>query len=131
MKTMAKLPTTVRVTIYAAAPVLALGVTLGSASVASAERVWDIKDFDSCSKMYIPPDTGESVESYTEHLRYCCWKSGGDWAGTNTGCVAPPAESQGLPSGPRVVDPAPVEDQVAAGVPKPRPTLPNSGSGVG
>jgi hypothetical protein len=102
----------------------------GPAGIANAERVCDIGEFDSCTKMYIPPASGESVESYTEHMRWCCYKPGGDWAGASTGCVSPPAESQGLPGGGVGVTPGQAEDQVQAGTPKPRPTLPTT-TGLG
>jgi hypothetical protein len=118
---------------YLAGPALALGLALSGPAVANAERIWDIGEFDSCTKMHIPPNTNdidEIMAAAQEHDQYCCWKSGGDWTGEK--CAAPPAESQGNPTrpGPYVPGTAGVDDDPMAGTPKPNvPMAPGTGVG--
>ena len=53
------------------------------------EGTWDIGEYDSCVRMpYNKID--KLMRDYVEHIRYCCWKSGGKWTGKK--CVAPPAD---------------------------------------
>ena len=67
--------------------ILALGGTYSDRALADS---WDIGAYDSCIKM--PYDKIDKLmNDYVEHIRYCCWKSGGKWTGRK--CVAHPAES--------------------------------------
>jgi hypothetical protein len=55
---------------------------------------WDIGEFDSCFGM--GPDEhekyfGGDMQKLWEHYRYCCYMSGGEWAGDK--CVAPSSSS--------------------------------------
>jgi len=117
---------------YFAGPALAVGLALSGPALANAERIWDIGEFDSCTKMHIPPNTNdidEIMAAAQEHDRYCCWKSGGEWAGGKCGT---PAESQANPTrpGPYVPGTAGVDDD-PIGTP-PRPNVPiTPGTGVG
>jgi len=117
---------------FLAGTALAMGVALSGPALANAERVWDIGDFDSCQRMHITStssDIDEVIAAAQEHERYCCWKSGGDWAGSK--CVAPPAESQGSTRpGPYVPGTAGVDDDPMGA--QPRPNVPvTPGTGVG
>lgn len=76
-----------------AASVALLSVALvGPPHIAPAvaeEGTWDIGEYDSCVRMpYNKID--KLMRDYVEHIRYCCWKSGGKWTGKK--CVAPPAD---------------------------------------
>lgn len=90
-----------------------LGLALGSAATSSAERVWDIREYDSCMRT-MPPI--ESSDDYVEQNKWCCYKSGGDWI-EGRGCGAPPAQTDNVPGGP-----------VATG--QPRPPAPGGTEGV-
>lgn len=100
-------PTSRRLTRYLAGPSLALGLALGSAAVATAEREWDIGGYDQCMSHY----PGDEFEDTVEWTRLCCVNSGGVWTGAR--CVAPPAEQSGRNSLPsdaptHVMQPAPL-----------------------
>nr|CRL70911.1 hypothetical protein CPGR_01776 [Mycolicibacterium malmesburyense] len=78
----------------------ALGcVALGCSTIASAEPVWDIEDFDECIAVWDEglDNTKNWINTYTE---YCCKHSGGVWNDYRKECGAPPAEGQG--AGPQV-----------------------------
>ena len=81
-----KAPTTIRITRYLAGPALALGLAIGSAAIASADREWDIGAYDDCMK-----------KTYRD-AAWCCLTSGGVVTDVNaqddSGCAAPPAEQQ-------------------------------------
>jgi hypothetical protein len=105
-----KASTTRRLTRYLAGPALALGVALGSASVATALPEWDIGAYDQCTKN-IPEDVLLDDRS-NDAFHECCWKSGGVWNSTINKCQAPPAGQSGrnpLTGAPtHVMQPAPL-----------------------
>ena len=113
------------------AATFSIGVALGSPAVANAERIWDIDKFDKCANNNnLPPDVAGDPELFTEYVRECCDKSGGDWNTTTEVCQAPPAERPPVRQPPVVVTPGQVEDPVTPGTP--RPTVPmNPGGSVG
>ncbi|MCV7283049.1 hypothetical protein H7J88_25775 [Mycolicibacterium flavescens] len=82
------------------AAVAAAAVTFPS--VAAAEQVWDIEEYDSCTRMLHGIDGSESepIAQEEENQKWCCFKSGGLWSAASDVCVAPPAESAGSPSTP-------------------------------
>ncbi|WP_131805083.1 hypothetical protein [Mycobacterium sp. 852014-52144_SCH5372336] len=78
----------------------ALGcVALGCGTIASAEPVWDIEEFDNCTQTL---DEGlDNTQNWIDTANeYCCKHSGGVWNDNRKECVAPPAEGQG--AGPQV-----------------------------
>jgi hypothetical protein len=81
-----------RLIVRAASVALLSAALLSPAHVAPAvagEGTWDIGEYDSCLRM--PYDKIDKLmRDYVEHIRYCCWKSGGKWTGKK--CVAPPAD---------------------------------------
>lgn len=91
-----------------------LGLALGSAATSSAERVWDIGEYDSCMRT-MPPI--ESIDDYIQQNKWCCYKSDGDW-NENRGCVAPAAEADNVPG---ETNPTPGQ---------PRPPMPGGSEGV-
>ena len=98
------------------------GVALANPATACAERVWDIGEYDSCSRN-VPADQGSDPDKYLEHLRWCCFKSGGDWNTGTRNCQAP-AEGPVAPNpGPISDNTGQVDDPVKPAPPKPRPTL--------
>jgi len=118
--------------------VAASGLAIAGAVPASAERSWDIGEYDSCMRN-MPPI--ESTDDYVEQNKWCCYKSDGDWD-NNRGCVAPPAEADNVPGNPvapgQPRPPAPggtegVSDDPVAGTPlptpnpRPRPSAPTLG----
>nr|WP_131721745.1 hypothetical protein [Mycolicibacterium komanii]CRL76745.1 hypothetical protein CPGR_04591 [Mycolicibacterium komanii] len=70
-------------------------------AVAVAEPVWDIGEYDSCTKTLHGVDGSENepIGQELENQKWCCYKSGGVWTQAQ-GCVAPPAEGAGSPSAP-------------------------------
>ncbi|WP_123026158.1 hypothetical protein [Mycolicibacterium stellerae] len=65
-------------------------VALASPAVATAEpKEWDIGAYDQCKASY-PYDRQDNIGRWYDHLKYCCIKTGGVWAGSK--CVAPPKE---------------------------------------
>lgn len=105
-----------------AAPMAFSGIALANPPTACAERIWDYNEYDSCSRNF-PPGTENSVESWTEHMKWCCYKSGGDWNDSVSNCQAPPPERAG--NAPVVVTPGQVEDPVTPRTP--RPSVPKGG----
>lgn len=81
----------------AAAAILAASMlgALGSAATASAEKSWDIGQYDSCMRnadiRSIENDWG--VSQLASEQRKCCLASGGVFQ-PDTKCVAPPAEQR-------------------------------------
>jgi hypothetical protein len=122
--------------------VAGLGLAVGGAAPATAERVWDIGAYDNC--MVLIPTLPNDYEWY--HWK-CCTDSGGDYDFHQHKCVAPPAEADNVPgnTSPTTGKPRPpltpgdsvgVSDDPAAGTPlptptpRPRPDAPSQG-GVG
>ena len=90
-----KTATGIRVTRCLAVPALAMGLAIGSASVANALPEWDIGAYDRCIAN-IPTDV--IVGEYGEDaIHECCVKTGGVWNPNKPygNCEAPPVESQG------------------------------------
>jgi hypothetical protein len=92
---------------------LAAGVALGAAATASAEREWDIGQYDQCIEDGYSMPRGSDAE-WHEYQQACCVASGGDWVpapnpgpwGTNR-CVAPAPEAENVPGTPAAThDPA-------------------------
>ena len=85
--------------LMAAAAVAALPST-GLTAVASAERVWDIEDYDNCTSDQTGDQLDLSINAQKAFNAYCCNRSGGIFVddGYLGKCVAPPAEAG---SGPR------------------------------
>jgi hypothetical protein len=80
------------------------GSAIGTPAVACAEpREWDIGSFDACRDQ-VTDAVGRGIiqrgSDYTNYLKYCCAKSGGDWNDETNDCQAPPAE-QGTQTGPQ------------------------------
>lgn len=103
-----KAPTSRRLTRYLAVPAFAMGLAIGSAAAANAEREWDIGAYDDCMKKTI------------RDAAWCCLTSGGVVTDANaqdgSGCAAPPAEQSGrnpLPSDAptHVIQPLPLPGQ--------------------
>jgi hypothetical protein len=107
-----------------AAPIAFTGFVLVNPATACAEPAWDVGEYDSCSRNF-PPGTDHTVESWTEHMKWCCFKSGGVWNTTTQDCGAPPI--QGPPGGQPgpVVTPGQVEDPATPA--SPRPSVPSGG----
>ncbi|MGE2719246.1 hypothetical protein [Mycolicibacterium celeriflavum] len=84
-----------------AALMVGAAVALAFPSVATAESVWDIGEYDSCTQRLngIDGSEGEPIAQEIENQKWCCYTSGGVWTATQ-GCVAPPVESAGSPSAP-------------------------------
>jgi hypothetical protein len=75
-------------------------------AVAGAEAVWDIGEYDSCTRTLggRPGSESDPIAQEIENQKWCCYKSGGVWT-DKQGCVAPPAEGAGSavpPGGPKV-----------------------------
>jgi len=87
----------------AAAIALAVGGLIQPA-VSHAEPVWDIGEFDSCTKAAEQRFGSGQTNSaqYDDEVRFCCARSGGEWSQTQ-GCTAPPATFQTKPQTPRDV----------------------------
>lgn len=84
----------------AAAIALAIG-GFAQPTVALAEKVWDIGEFDSCSKKaedrFITGKTNSA--QFADEIKFCCQMSGGEWTSAQ-GCTAPPATFQTQPQTP-------------------------------
>jgi hypothetical protein len=72
----------------------------GLTAVASAEKVWDIEDYDNCMADQTGNQLDLSINDQKAFHAYCCNRSGGIFIddGYLGKCVAPPAEPA---SGPR------------------------------
>jgi hypothetical protein len=84
----------------------AVAATVVFPGVAVAEAVWDIGEYDSCTRTLSgrPGSENEPIAQEIENQKWCCYKSGGVWT-EKQGCVAPPAEGAGSalpPGGPKV-----------------------------
>jgi hypothetical protein len=120
---------------------IGLGLAIGAATPASAEKIWDIEAYDNC--MGRIPTIPNDYEWY--HWE-CCTKSGGEYDFNEHKCVAPPAEADNVPGNPTATGrprpplmpggPVGVSDDPIAGTPlptpdpRPRPDAPPPG-GVG
>jgi hypothetical protein len=86
---------------YAAMLVGAVAVaafpSVGFASVASAEKVWDIETYDYCmDQSRAHYQRGEiTLQELTEAARTCCEYNDGVWNAATQDCQAPPGNSQG------------------------------------
>lgn len=71
---------------------------LGTAATASAERSWDIGQYDSCMNNADARFAlnGWSLSQLAREQRKCCLESGGVYQ-ADTKCVAPPAVEQRSP----------------------------------
>lgn len=80
------------------AVVAGAAVAVAFPAVAVAEPVWDIGEYDSCTRTLGGIDGSESepIAQEIENQKWCCYKSGGVWS-EKQGCVAPPAEGAGSP----------------------------------
>jgi hypothetical protein len=68
---------------------IAAAVAFASPAVATAEsKEWDIGAYDQCYNSGL--GKGFTQEEFEAHVKYCCLKTGGVWAGHK--CVAPPKE---------------------------------------
>lgn len=68
---------------------VAAAVAFASPAVATAEsKEWDIGSYDQCYNSGL--GKGFTQEEFDAHVKYCCLKTGGVWAGHK--CVAPPKE---------------------------------------
>jgi hypothetical protein len=68
--------------------------TVTYSAIASAERVWDIEDYDTCEADQTENQLDLSINSQKAFHVYCCNRSGGIFVddGYLGKCVAPPAE---------------------------------------
>ncbi|OBK71995.1 hypothetical protein A5651_17625 [Mycobacterium sp. 1274761.0] len=91
----------------AAAIALAVGGVL-QPTMSHAEKVWDIGDFDSCTKSaenrFISGQTNS--DQFSDEVKFCCIRSGGEWTQAQ-GCTAPAATFAPKPT--------PLPSQVATG----------------
>ncbi len=99
--------------IAAGAIAIGVSVTVGTATVANAERIWDLDTFDNCIAAG-PGHVGPL--QWKDYMQGCCARSGGDWDDANGKCVAPPAEAENVPGNSGPLGPPP----------KPRPAPPTS-----
>jgi hypothetical protein len=76
-----------------AAAVAFASTTLGYPAIASAERVWDVKEYDRCVADKTNP--GDNLDEILGAEQLCCWISGGDWNDNQYKCQAPPAQGAG------------------------------------
>lgn len=69
--------------------------TVAYSAIASAERVWDVEDYDNCVADPTGSQLDLSINSQRTFHAYCCSRSGGIFIddGYLGRCVAPPAES--------------------------------------
>ena len=83
----------------------AVAIAVASPAVSVAEAVWDIGEYDSCTRQLggRPGSESDPIAQELENQRWCCHISDGVWTEAQ-GCVAPPAEGADLtaPSGPKV-----------------------------
>ncbi|MEO3759674.1 hypothetical protein ABGB19_15470 [Mycobacterium sp. B14F4] len=84
----------------------AAAIAIAAPAVAVAEAVWDIGEYDSCTRTLggRPGSENEPIAQEIENQKWCCYKSGGEWS-EKQGCVAPPAEGAGTampPTWPKV-----------------------------
>jgi hypothetical protein len=73
------------------------GSAVGSPAIACAEPnsgEWDIEQYDKCIHDYLG-DPLKDTQAWFDHVKLCCWLSGGKWDGAN--CMAPPAGAQSGP----------------------------------
>lgn len=106
MTTMIRIPKRARLRLVGSAVVAAGVVAVAAPAVAAAEAVWDIGEYDSCTRMLggRPGSENEPIAQEIENQKWCCYKSGGEWS-EKQGCVAPPAEGSGAtltPGGPKL-----------------------------
>lgn len=77
-------------TIFGAATIAMAVGALAEPGVSRA--VWDIQDFDSCTKAadvrFVRGET--SSAQHLDEVKFCCTRSGGEWSQTQ-GCTAPAA----------------------------------------
>lgn len=68
--------------------------TVAYSAIASAERVWDIEDYDNCMADQTGNQLDLSINDQKAFHAYCCSRSGGVFVddGYLGKCVAPPAE---------------------------------------
>jgi hypothetical protein len=67
-------------------------------ALAHAEKIWDVGDFDNCSKAaedrYMTPGpAGSDPQTFADEIKFCCIRSGGEWHNTQ-GCTAPAARAE-------------------------------------
>lgn len=74
-----------------------LGLAIGGACPASAERIWDIEVYDNCVRG-IPTIISDS--GYQQSDWKCCTQSGGEYDFHQMKCVAPAAEAESVDGGP-------------------------------
>ena len=76
-----------------AAAVAFASSTLGYPTIASAERVWDVQEYDRCVADKTNP--GDNLDEILGAEQLCCWISGGDWNDNQYKCQAPAAQGEG------------------------------------
>ena len=76
--------------LFAAAAALGAS-TLASPAIATAERVWDIGEYDDCIAAIGELGDAPTEQDRLELTEACCDFSGGVWNGTTQECRAPPA----------------------------------------
>jgi hypothetical protein len=93
--------------IGAAAIALAVGGLL-QPTISHAEKIWDIGDFDSCTKAAEKRfGSGQTnSDQLLDEIKFCCIRSGGEWT-QGQGCTAPAATYAPKPT--------PLPSQVATG----------------
>ena len=101
-------------TIFGAAGIAMAVGGLVQPAVSHAEKVWDIGSYDSCAQAadnrFMAGKT--NLATYTDEIRFCCDKSGGEWSQTQ-GCTAPPATFQTEPQTPGSVRLPPLPGKAA------------------
>lgn len=106
--------------------IAAAAVAIAFPAVATAEAVWDIGEYDSCTRTLggLPGSESEPIAQEIENQKWCCYKSGGEWS-EKQGCVAPPAEGAGsaLPPGGSKVDLPTVSVRPPIEAPRPVPVV--------
>ncbi|HEX3286068.1 MAG TPA: hypothetical protein VHT50_15775 [Mycobacterium sp.] len=71
---------------------------IASPAIATAQRVWDIEDYDKCYEGIDVTQTPDDL--YWKEMKDCCLRSGGVWKDTSPPagrgeCSAPPGDSKG------------------------------------
>jgi hypothetical protein len=73
--------------VFGAVTVAVALVGLLQPSVSSAEKVFDQKDYDSCSKAaekrWVAKETTDAL--FNDELKFCCARAGGTWTVSSTG----------------------------------------------
>lgn len=97
MSTKNSAPTRTRRFSVGFAVIAASAVAIAFPAVATAEAVWDIGEYDSCTNTLSGRPGSENddiMAQEIENQKWCCYKSGGAWS-DKQGCVAPAAEGAG------------------------------------